>query len=373
MSDEATSEEAVYDCLICRGDKDYNHLTKCAECGYWYHLRCLMIDPDLVLNATKENSFKCTDCCTPSQIRERSGMDAPGPSGKYISPPRAGDESEPEEEQARSNTSQQDTDVDTDSQGNSEVSSIVDWRCRGRSREFQVEYKKDSSVEWFYEHQLLDCLDLVNEFCLKKNLHPSKYQTKVGASKPARGNQDNWATIEQVLHMAQTYGNKSGLQPQILKDSLGKDDAIYLVPIGSHCYAVMFIAKQRICYVADGENVFRSNKASRMLLINKLKGAANIVHLQFEGQTEADHCASSAAGIAIEFQRLYPTKQFPLVIRVAGSTLDRIRQVLHKQTGPRIREWKKAPTIQWKVECEKCHAKFNTKNRSALNLHKCPE
>lgn len=93
-----------------------------------------------------------------------------------------------------------------------------------------------------------------------------------------------------------------------------------------------------------------------------------------EGYSEHDQCGSSAAIIAIEFQRFHKTGHFPSEIVASKSIMERIRLSLHKEPSQKLNNWKpvRHPSKESKVRCDKCGKKWQTRNRGVLNLHKCP-
>lgn len=188
-----------------------------------------------------------------------------------------------------------------------------------------------------------------------------------GNNKP---NKQAWAYLEEGLSAVNTYGNKNSIKAEMFQQ-LGLEDKLYLLQVGEHCFAVLYLAKIRTCFVADGLNTFREEKITRQLVIARLSQAAHINYLPFYGQKEEDVCVSSVAAIAIEMQRLYKAKEWPTEIKVPALGLERLKKLLHKSRGKKTNEWLPVANINWKVKCSGCGMTFATTNRGAMNIHKC--
>lgn len=106
--------------------------------------------------------------------------------------------------------------------------------------------------------------------------------------------------------------------------------------IENHCFVILYLAKTKATLVSDGENAFDKAYYKSMIL-EQIIGIRSVKYLPFKVQSEKNHCASSAAAIAIEFQRIYRQGYWPeKEIIVAPSILDIIRKVLHKEPGDKL-------------------------------------
>lgn len=117
---------------------------------------------------------------------------------------------------------------------------------------------------------------------------------------------------------------------------LGGEDKIMIMQVGQHAFAVGYSSDSKTCITSDGLNTFSDCRLTRALVLARLRGARRVRHVAFQGQKEIDNCGSSTAAIAIELQRHHGHWDFDDEIKVASSTHSR-----------------------------------RTKNRGALNIHKC--
>lgn len=268
------------------------------------------------------------------------------------------------------------SDYSTDEEGYAGVKAIVDGKkLDNGSRIFQVLFY-DKSLRWLPERNLDRSVKLLKAFCKAKKMEQTKLkqpETRVGASSLKSANTNNWATLEEIMLMVQIYGHKDGLEVKIFADELGEQDCIYLVQISTHCFTVLFIASALRCFISDGENTFEKVASSRRLLLSELSGARTFRYVPFYGQTEKDHCASNAAAIAIEFQRLYRSEEEITKIHAPRTILERIRKQLHKEAGNKLKPWQSISKQQVGVTCTECGKRFKGTNRSVLNFHRCQQ
>lgn len=273
----------------------------------------------------------------------------------------------------------QTTDGATDDEGHATISEILDWKAHKSTRKFLVKFKKGDEEQWLLERDLRGCIDSLNKFCDTRV--PAIPRTKmklpdgIGATRSRQQNTANWVRgLNDIVQAARTYGDREGLQPQVLEEQLGDEDAIYITRVGFHSYTILFKYESRLCIVADGKNSLRKDSQSRKIVMHKLRRARCIIFVQAYNQVEEDHCGSSAAGIAIEFQRLHKRGIIPCEARVAKSTMDRLRSRFHHTPSQKLRtrEDVRREALNWKLECPNCGKRFKTTNRGAMNLHSCP-
>ena len=361
--------ESQGECFVCDGNKRINFWIQCDNCEHYYHPQCINLTEEYINNIPEDDPFTCLFCEQTSDKPIEEENDENSATDMHCD---ADYEYEMTQDDQLNNSRDDESIVDTDEEGESHVRKILEHQQLNDERQFKVLYWKNNEILWHKESDLENCIEQVNIYCLREGIPISKLPCKktLGASKKRIGNKANYVSIEDILQKIQVYGKNEGPQPEVF-DVIGEKDAIYLIPIGRHCFTALYYAETRTCLVADGENALSENKKARKLLLSRLRGAKYIKYLHFNGQLEPGHCGSSAAGIAIEFQRLYKNKTIPKEVVVPDTIMQRIRKVLHKVPDEKIREWKPAAQIKWKAECEKCGKKFNTKNRGALNLHKC--
>lgn len=394
------SFQAISDeCVICKGEKVYSSWVACESCRGWFHLKCLGVKRK---DLPKED-YKCTNCQTanppPPQttattttatisnpLSEKTNGDqqiAGNSNNEDVVNAEDHDDDEDddddEEEDEEGGEEGGESTYETDDEGNSEIKEISDWRIKGRSREFKVVYQKDNSSQWFKEKYLENCSLALEAFCVRKRIELPEFIKRMkqsgtfGNVTRDGANSKNWASLEQIKKAVEIYGRgKDSIQPEIFSE-LRRENQIILMGLSHHCVVVLNYFDKKRCYVADGENIFVKDKPIRNLVLSYLRGANSIKWIPFKGQVGIDHCASSAAVIVIEFQRILATKRgIPKEIRGAASILERSKKHLHSsEISKPINSWKPVNDKLTRLTCPKCGKIFKTKNRGALNLHKC--
>lgn len=412
---EANSDE----CIICDGKKKYSNWVLCGECDNWYHPRCLGI-PQTEIEAL-EGDFVCHKCAeTNPAADEPFPMDQSNNLGEEfdIGPfdtdaneqEDSANNSEPvinpeqhvlqtsiientdlttsvesnQEQPSSIETSGSDPDHQEKSQtssnnqsttGDCVVEKIINWRMRSGKREFQIKFVDFEELEWKKEEELVNCPVLLEHFIRKNRL--SGCSKRILSTKSKKGNlsleqanKDNWADVEQIISMVEVYGDRTSLTVKPFT-KLDDQDGIFILTLGNHCYTVLYNSKFRSCLISDGQGSFLEDPLVRRTILLMLKPVTSVVYIPYNGQKAIDHCASSAAGIAIEFQRVYRTGKIPREISVPSSTIERIRKVLHKSDSAKIYNWTPVSNFGNQVQCDSCGKRFKTKNRGAMNLHKC--
>lgn len=229
---------------------------------------------------------------------------------------------------------------------------IQDVKMAPSGRSFLVKYRSNESEEWLREKHLDGCVDLLTRFLEKNNLEPTKLtpKQKVGSSESSNANQANSVYIKDAVCAANTYGLRGELRVTAF-EKLGNQDSITLLQVGAHCYAILYCARTKHCFVADGENTLLNNAASRRLVFSKLSGAKVITFIRFDGQREKNYCGSSAAGIATEFQRIYKSGEKMASIKTPDTTMASKKKVLHKYRDEKINRWQHINEQTWKATC----------------------
>lgn len=173
--------------------------------------------------------------------------------------------------------------------------------------------------------------------------------------------------MDEILQKTISYGTKHYLQPKLF-EGFGKEDSIQFLQIENHCFVILYLAKTKAALVSDGENAF-SKSHYKSIILEQMKGIRSVKYLPFNAQMEKNQCASSAAAIGIEFQRIHKQGHFPeKEIIVAPSILENIRKVLHKERGEKLNKWKSIKDWKPKIECPNCHKPL--KHRGVLAIHK---
>lgn len=408
-------------CLICESDQ-YNEWVLCDGCNFYFHPQCLGLDPELIMES--EEDFLCIDCAnrsvslsqdndsTPTINNENSTwaeFELPGhfdePEDAVMNPPFAESASQTTEEYYNSieepgpatsrarpkrkrtlrtiphNLEDKESTTDTDDDGYSEIKTIKNARKTRGKREFLVTYRSNQENEWLPEEALDKAVTALKQF-LQKNPHlsPTKLREdedeRVGAKSTKKANLSNWVKMEEVRQKARAYGDPDGIPIEILGNKMGQEDKILLVKNNTHCHTVLFLAKSKMALIADGENTAIRSNVCRLSLVKKLNGVRKIKFLPFNKQREADHCGSSAAAIAIEFQNIYKhlgERGIPTEVTPPASRINRVRKVLHKEPGEKLNPPRQIGVLREPLKCEKCGKRFKSKNRNVFNFHKCPE
>lgn len=264
------------------------------------------------------------------------------------------------------------TPVDTDDENYAEISGITGWRMKRNRRQFKVTFRKSKEEQWVLEKHLDGAVSTLRSFCLKNGLADTElsYREGCGSATTNQVNKNIWASMDEILKAIKTYGRKDSIQAEALH-ILQDRDSLGLAQIGTHCFVVLYRASSGTALVSDGQNTYVNNRVAKKLLLAKLTKARHVRFIPFHGQKETDQCASSAASIAIELQRIYRTGETVSEIKVPHSIAERIRKVFHKESGQKLNPWRPITQMSWKLQCPKCHKTFNTKNRNIFNLHRC--
>lgn len=123
--------------------------------------------------------------------------------------------------------------------------------------------------------------------------------------------------------------------------------------------------------VADGANIYVEDHLARKVVEQEFEGVA-VVPVPFYGQSRSNRCASSAAGIAIEFQRYHAKGAIPHEVRPSKVVFERINRSLHKIETPMIQGRKHIQKQVQGVSCPDCGKIYRfAKSRAVLNRHKC--
>lgn len=277
------------------------------------------------------------------------------------------------------NTTDEENISSTDEEGYKEIRKIVSHSGQGNNLKFLVEFKKCKTQEWLWFKFCDGAVDLIDKYCEENNItKPSvkkrgnKDGSNLGASSLKLANKDAWVSMDDIIRAINIYGEKNSLQPEPL-GKLGDTDKLFLFEVGNHCFSALYIAESRTCIIADGENIFASSRTTRSLVLFKLKQARYIKCIPYYDQPGKDLCGSSCASIAIAMQKMYLNKNWTDKVIVAKTTRKRVETSLHSVQGKKINIFKPIQGESWKVGCENCGTRISTKNRGALNLHKCPK
>lgn len=410
MSSPSVSKKN-FDCR-CGRPNTQRSMIRCHNCRKWSHFRCYGLVHAMALNYDKWFCRACQDghglfstlkstlgSTAASDTAATPSTDSPfladNESSEASVSPRLqiDDESiSPSNDNVQINDmGQQDSDsstVDGDTDDDveevlSEVEDILDnaivpiYSERRLRRRFMIRWKSTKTTQWLWEEDLVGCENLLPLYLRCKNLSPTKLQfsTKVGASPSARNlfNISNWPEFIEVVKQSEIMSKRKGffsrLPIKVFDGMLGTEDSVYLVRLRTHVYVVLYYYEKKKCFICDGGNVYLTDPEERRLINHQL-GAVDIAVLPFIQQQGVDHCGSSAACIATEFQRLYslPFKNWPNTIVAGNWELDRLRSTLHK--GKSVSESGWVPISERpKLVCAHCSRGFHISKKKAHGLH----
>lgn len=128
---------------------------------------------------------------------------------------------------------------DDSSENEERISHVEDHRIiHTKLTQFQLVYRINGQKLWFDEKDCKGCIDLINSYCRKKNIEISTIRPTLCGAIPSREpNTAIWKSIDDILKMVKTYGEKSDMQKEIFR-KLENKDAIYLLQVGSHCVVI---------------------------------------------------------------------------------------------------------------------------------------
>lgn len=144
--------------------------------------------------------------------------------------------------------------------------------------------------------------------------------------------------MDTIVDKVLIYGNKDGIQPEVFV-KLGNKDALYAIQIATHYYGGLYLHGQRLLLIADGLNHLYNDPLAEAFFKEEFPGV-KFKQIPSVGQNQENCCASSAAAILIEFQKVYKAKSIPDKIIPAKVTFARVQATLHKIETERITTWK---------------------------------
>lgn len=261
----------------------------------------------------------------------------------------------------------------SDEEGYYTVKSIKSHRGKPPKREFLVQWT-DLSETWEPESHCDGAVNLINAYCNRKRLEKSKLKPRgeVGYSGDVVPIKENWATIADILEKAAIYGNKRAIQPEEFV-KLGKQDAIYVVQIGNHCFVVLYYHQRKLAIVADDGNLFEKDEVAQQFIASEFRGI-DIKSVPFTGQNRTNRCASSAVGIILDFQIAHSKGEIPKEVKPSRLIFERVNSVLHKVDSAKTTSWTPINEQRIGITCPKCGKNYRyAKNRNVLNLHRCQD
>lgn len=248
---------------------------------------------------------------------------------------------------------------------NDKVSYLIRWEDYG---------PEDDS--WIPETFMDGSIDLVNEYRAKIGLPPSELVKFAGSSNPDILERGNWVSPDLVLGRIVALSR----HPRYCSDIIVKEfregmaletsDTIYITVVNFHFYVVLYLPDAGHSYIADGDNSFLSKEEVRGD-INNLFGGCSLRPLLFVDQEGSDMCGSSAVIIAVEYLRLYKTKEAvgdSLVIR--RGLLNRIKKSFHRfKAVEKLTSRESNHLKRNHLKCSMCGWGTNSTKRQALLMH----
>lgn len=244
-----------------------------------------------------------------------------------------------------------------------------------RELQFRVRFRDYEAEDdlWFDETKIPECYELIQSYRLLNNLGPTGLPTPIntGFTQQMRvaSNPNNWIPFTKIPDLIKKYNNKTyprSIPVEIFK-KLGDHDTIYVIQFAAHALAGIYYAANKDLYIADGPNAITDSKYYQV--IECLVGS-KFTPVRVLGQNRADHCATSAALIAMEFMRIYGNNQLmPSQIKLPKWRTAAMVKANHKETSERITNWK---PIQQNVpvqKCSKCDKTFKSNNGSKFVNH----
>ena len=158
---------------------------------------------------------------------------------------------------------------------------------------------------------MVNCGDLIANFITnnqERKLAKSNHPVGVNGCVATNFNSLNWLSVDQVfnliLHEKHIIYKHIPIPVQILDGKMTNDeDSIYILSLDCHLYVIY--RNNSDILICDGANAFLANTNNCR---NKVKQSTGYLPrpIRCFGQTNVDHCGTSAVAIALEFIRLHP-------------------------------------------------------------------
>lgn len=199
-------------------------------------------------------------------------------------------------------------------------------------REFCIKWLGFEDTTWEPEKHLDGCLNLLQRYCIRKNIRLSSIEGRMGASGlHLNFNAANWTTVERVLEIVKRFRNmkpyKTNIEMAPFGSTSNKDRVLILNHI-NHCYVILHYKRRRLGYIADG--LTECFDKSRMKEIQAYTNF-ELIPVRYEHQTKIDHCGGSGGCIALAFLQAYKRDKVPTILKTAPSIRARIIETLHPE------------------------------------------
>lgn len=333
------------ECRVCEKD-DPGFWVMCVGCEEWWHVSCL--DLEDVIHQIKD--YFCDEC-------ESSNKGLTSWKGKR--PTRR--------------------EKNFKNENYFEVEKIKEHKVENDVRFFLIEWKncpiskrnKNNVCTWEPEEYLDGCLDLLQQYCRKNKLPYSKITALLGApSRNAKVNRKNWISSKQLL---QNFKSSIEYMKQAHRDieidlwrSFNDKDGIYFLPYDFHCFVLLYINAKKFAFIADGGNLYRSDRKLAKEIRNLLQ--IRLISCVFDQQTKLDHCGSSAILIALEFLRAHRLEIKPFDIRANTALKKKLVKQLHSYPSASL-ELPKLHERRKRFYCPHCQMGYDSKQRRGYFFH----
>lgn len=257
------------------------------------------------------------------------------------------------------------------------ITKIIEHDFEDDKRIFKVEWEgvdpstgRPWTPSWEWEHNLDGSLDLLQDYCISKNIELSTIVGRAG-NVSSLDETPNFVEITKIhqtfLKVLEGMQLKTSLKIEIWNSSTYlKEDGMYFIYLEGHCYILLYYSYIDIGYIADGSNAFINVKSVRMKL-GEMTGKT-LFPRRFLQQRKVDHCASSAVVIALDMVRHYNTDVRQHLIIAERRLHDRIIRLFHKTPSQDLVP-KRLHEHQMRLICNYCNKKFAKGKIRNLKCH----
>ncbi|CAA2962299.1 Hypothetical predicted protein [Olea europaea subsp. europaea] len=194
-----------------------------------------------------------------------------------------------------------------------------------------------------------------------------------------------WIRADQVVVGIRTYLPRflwrDGLHIPVrhFTGALDQQDGIWVVTDSSHAYVVLHYASKSFCMVADNENLFASDEATRKR-IKALLGCQDCHPVRYLNNYYRDVCGGAAILIGLEFGKFYnrwrkadfAAIQWPGTVSSPAHLKEEIMAKYYGDARPGPLpscSGKKNTESRVHLHCDVCGWGTNKTNKSCLNMH----
>lgn len=263
------------------------------------------------------------------------------------------------------------------------VEKIVGWgynddeQTEGTMLYFHIKWQgfPESENTWISEDNLQSAYDIVVEYRRKQKLGPTPLTPHAGAdlSCNKKFNKLNWVTPQQIqetldqLLKHPRYSTELERIITLKRIPRPKKDTIIILVTESHCYAILWIAKEKRGFISDGANLsMNSETIKRISLMMNLK----LTGVRVLKSMKIDYCATAAILACLEYSRVYKNYNWEELeaLEFPQHLYNRVKSKLHPAPSQASKNW--IPIQQRNLVLRCTHCGYNTrKGRQSLMLH----